>query len=183
MQFYYDVRGLLANRTGGFDYIFEYLKTIENPLIVETGCARQVDNYSGDGQSSLLFDKYIKEYGGEFFTVDIGEKEVEYCLSRMTCENTHVTLDDSLNYLTQLNETLLSQNRKIDFLYLDSEGGTDIAMHSLEELKIIMPSLKEGCLIGVDDGPGKCLYVSEYFAGLTPSKSPAFAEYQTFFKL
>jgi hypothetical protein len=183
MQFYYDVRIRLQNRISGFDYIFEYLKTIENPLIVETGCARQEDNYHGDGQSSLLFDKYINEYGGEFFTVDIGEKEVEYCLSKMICKNTHVTLDDSLNYLKQLNETLLSQNRKIDFLYLDSEGGTDIALHTLEELKIIMPSLKEGCLIGIDDGPGKCRYISEYFAKLDPPNQPVFSAYQTFFKL
>lgn len=183
MQFYYDVRERLQARMTGFDYIFDYLKTIENPFIVETGCARQEDNYHGDGQSSLLFDKYINEYGGGFITVDIGEKEVEYCKSKMTCKNTTVVRDDSLNFLRGLNSVLLSQNIKIDFLYLDAEGGSDIAMHTLEELKIIMPSLREGCLIGVDDGPGKCRYVTEYFQSLNPPKSPVFSGYQTFYKL
>jgi hypothetical protein len=100
----------------------------------------------------------------------------------MISKNTTVVRDDSLVFLEKLNKSLISQNIKIDFLYLDAEGGDDIAMHSLEELKIIMPSLKEGCLIGVDDGPGKCRYVTEYFAKLNPPKQPVFSDYQTFFK-
>ena len=183
MQFYYDVRDRLDARIGGFDFIFKHLQTLKNPFIVETGCARQEDNYHGDGQSSLLFDKYINEYGGGFITVDIGESEVEYCVSRMISNNTSVVRDDSLSFLRRLNTVLLSQNIKIDFLYLDAEGGDDVAMHTLEELMIIMPSLREGCLIGVDDGPGKCRYVTEYFQSLNPPKSPVFSEYQTFFKL
>ena len=48
MKFYNDVRDKIGPlRQRGFDYIFEYLKTIENPLIVEAGCARQENNYAG----------------------------------------------------------------------------------------------------------------------------------------
>jgi len=183
MQFYYDVRHKLEQRTNGFDYIFDYLRTIDNSFIVETGCARQEDNYHGDGQSSLLFDKYINEYGGGFITVDIGEEEVKYCHSKMIAENTSVVMDDSLSFLERLNPVLVSQDIKIDLLYLDAEGGDDVAFHTLKELMIIMPSLREGCLICVDDGPGKCRYVSDYFASLRPPRFPVFAEYQTFFKL
>lgn len=159
MKFYDDVRNRLGHRMQGFDFIFEYLRQIENPLIVETGCARQEDNYGGDGQSSLLFDKYIHEYGGEFFTVDISEESVDYCTSKMTSPNSHVALNDSITFLKQLNRQLQDQNRKIDFLYLDSfDAPADkpevvfmSALHHLYEFTTIVPSLKPGALIGVDD--------------------------------
>jgi hypothetical protein len=159
MQFYNDVRSRLGHRQSGFDYIFNYLKTIENPSIVETGCARQLDNYEGDGQSSLLFDKYIKEYGGYFWTVDLAEESVNYSKSRMTSENSVVTLGDSITQLKKLNELLPVNDRKIDFLYLDSfdaprdnpEVVQQSALHHLYELLTIAPSLKTGAVIGVDD--------------------------------
>jgi len=159
MKFYDEVRDRLGHRISGFDFIFEYLKNTQNPLIVETGCARQEDNYSGDGQSSLLFDKYINEYGGEFHTVDISEESVNYSRSKMTSPNSHVAQSDSILYLKNLNAQLLKQNRKIDFLYLDSfdaprDDPTTVqmsALHHLYELLTIAPSLKPGALIGVDD--------------------------------
>jgi hypothetical protein len=159
MKFYDEVRNRLGHRMQGFDLIFDYLKQIQNPLIVETGCAREEDNYGGDGQSSLLFDKYINEYGGEFFTVDISEQSVDYCTSKMTSSNSHVILNDSIAYLKQLNTQLQDQNRKIDFLYLDSfdapkdkpEVVFASAVHHLYEYTTILPSLRSGTLIGVDD--------------------------------
>jgi len=159
MQFYNDVRDRLGHRQTGFDYIFDYLKTIEDPFIVETGCARQLDNYEGDGQSSLLFDKYIKEYNGYFWTVDLAEESVNYSKSKMTSENSIVTLGDSITQLKQLNDLLPINDRKIDFLYLDSFDAPrdnpqvvqQSALHHLYELLTIAPSLKPGALIGVDD--------------------------------
>ena len=159
MKFYEDVKSKLGHRKEGFDYIFEYLQTIENPLIVETGCARSEDNYSGDGQSSLLFDKYIHNHGGEFFTVDISSESVEYSRSKMVSNNTHVILEDSITYLKYLNTVLLKENKKIDFLYLDSfdaprdnpEVVFQSALHHLYEYTTILPSLKPNALIGVDD--------------------------------
>ena len=77
MKFYEDVRDQLGKRATGFDFIFNYLKDIRNPFIVETGCARQENNYEGDGLSTLLFDKYINEYGGYLAAVDkIGRAHV-----------------------------------------------------------------------------------------------------------
>ena len=159
MKFYDDVRSRLGHRQPGFDYIFKCLKLKQDPLIVETGCARQLDNYEGDGQSSLLFDKYINEYGGTFWTVDLAEESVEYSRSRMTSGSSSVTLGDSVTKLKQLNEILLEQNKKIDFLYLDSfDAPRDepqvvymSALHHMYELLTISPSLQKGALIGVDD--------------------------------
>jgi hypothetical protein len=120
MKFYEDVKDRLQHRSAGFDVIFNYLKNIKEPLIIETGCAREEDNYEGDGQSSLLFDKYVAEYGGHFMTVDISDISVNYCKSKMTSPNSLVIKNDSILFLKQLNEKLLEDGKQIDFLYLDS---------------------------------------------------------------
>ena len=177
MQFYDDVRSRLGHRQSGFDYIFDYLKTLKEPLIVETGCARQLDNYEGDGQSSLLFDKYINEYGGYFWTVDLSEESVNYSKSKVISENIAVSLGDSITKLKELNTVLLQSEKKIDFLYLDSfDAPRDqpevvymSAVHHLYELVTIAPSLVDGALIGVDDNwvengqlAGKGQFVFDY---------------------
>ena len=196
MQFYDDVRSKLGHRQEGFDYIFEYLKTIENPFIVETGCARQLDNYEGDGQSSLLFDKYIKEYGGYFWTVDLAEESVNYSKSQMTSDNSVVTLGDSITRLKELNTILLQDNKKIDFLYLDSfdapRDTPDVlfqsALHHMYELTTIRSSLTSGTLIGVDDnwlvddkleGKGKIIFDYMRKLGIEPCK----VGYQMFWRI
>lgn len=159
MEFYNDVRSLLGHRIQGFDYIFKYFNEVNNPLIVETGCARQMDNYGGDGQSSLLFDKYVKQYGGEFHTIDISEESTDYCKSRMTSNKSTVYTNDSITQLKTLNNTFQKEGKQIDFLYLDSfdapRDQPDVvhqsALHHLYELLTIAPSLATGALIGVDD--------------------------------
>lgn len=199
MQFYDDVRSKLGHRQVGFDYIFNYLKGVHNPLIVETGCARQLDNYSGDGQSSLLFDKYTKEYGGEFHTVDISTESTDYCKSRMTSDNSHVYTNDSILQLQILNQKFLSEGRKINFLYLDSfdaprdkpEVCYQSALHHLYELLTIAPSLSPGCLIGVDDNwietnkqgqymAGKGQFIFDYMRKI--NNEPLLNAYQVFWK-
>ena len=197
MQFYDDVRSKLSQRQVGFDHIFEYLKKINEPFIVETGCARQLDNYEGDGQSSLLFDKYIKEYGGNFWTVDISEESVNYCKSRMISENSVVNLGDSITKLKKLNTSLIHSGKKIDLLYLDSfdapQDKPEIvqisALHHLYELLTIIPSLKPGALIGVDDNwiefrdgqniiSGKGQFIFDYMQKI--NNNPSLHNYQIF---
>lgn len=195
MEFYNKVRPILNARIPGFDLIFDYLQKVDNPLIVETGCARQEDNYTGDGQSSLLFDEYINQYGGTFYTVDIAEESISYCKSRMKSDRSIVTKEDSITYLKQLNKQLLSEGRKIDFLYLDSfdaprndpEVLFNSAKHHLYELMTILPSLKEGALIGVDDNwyengifDGKGKFVFDYMQCI--KNDPVLTEYQIFWK-
>ena len=195
MQFYNEVRHRLGDRIGGFDYIFNYLQSIEEPFIVETGCARQEDNYTGDGQSSLLFDKYIDEYGGNFITVDISEESVNYCRSKLTSNFSSVVQKDSITFLKELNLKLLEKGKKIDFLYLDSfdaprehpEVVYQSALHHLYELTTILPSLKDGALIGVDDCwfennqvSGKGRFVTDYM--LKVNKQPCHAGYQFLWK-
>jgi hypothetical protein len=195
MKFYEDVRNILGARIVGFDLIFDYLRSIDNPLIVETGCARVPDNYTGDGESSLLFDEYINEYGGEFYTVDISSESVSYCRSKMKSRNSHVIQEDSITYLKQLNQELLTSGRKIDFLYLDSFDAPrhdpavlfTSAKHHLYELMTILPSLKPGAIIGVDDNwfennqfDGKGKFVFDYMNSI--NNNPLLLDYQIFWK-
>ena len=181
---------MLDKRSTGFDFVFNYLKDIKDPFIVETGCARIVGNYTGDGQSSLLFDKYTNEYGGEFITVDLSPDSVANCRKQMVCPRTAVVESDSVSYLYDLNEKLKTQSRQIDFLYLDSFDYTDhqrmeSATHHLKELLAIQDSLKPGALIGVDDNwfngdqrTGKGFLVLQYLEAY--GIKPAFDGYQIF---
>lgn len=203
MEFYYKIRDRLeasilgrpVSRIGGFDYIFQYLQSINNPLIVETGCARLLDNYGGDGQSSLLFDQYINEYGGQFITVDISESSVNYCKSKIISPQSTVVQQDSITYLKELNARLMLSGTKIDFLYLDSfdcsYDDMDLtyksAMHHMYELMTILPSLKPGALIGVDDNwivdnemTGKGKFVGDYMKII--NNSPCYSGYQMLWK-
>jgi len=195
MKFYQDVRPRLGARMMGFDYIFNYLKRTENPLIVETGCARQEDNYEGDGQSSLLFDKYIHQYGGNFWTVDIAHESTTYCRSKIISDRTLVHEMDSITFLKNLNTQLLAEGKKIDFLYLDSfdapKDKPDVvytsALHHLYELMTILPSLKPGALIGVDDNwsengqmKGKGQLIADYM--LKINNPPVLHSYQVLWK-
>jgi hypothetical protein len=181
---------MLEKRATGFDFVFDYLKNIKDPFIVETGCARIENNYAGDGQSSLLFDKYINEYGGEFITIDLSPQSVENCRKQMICQRTAVVESDSVSFLQQLNQKLQAENKKIDFLYLDSFDFSDnvrmeSATHHLKELLAIQDSLKSGALIGVDDNwfsgdqrTGKGFLVLQYLEAF--GLKPAFDGYQIF---
>jgi hypothetical protein len=72
----------LALREKTFRKIFQYLDTCDGPIsIIETGCARVEGNWEGDGQSTVLFDKYItfRDPVSECHTVDINQKSVSIC--------------------------------------------------------------------------------------------------------
>jgi len=174
MKLYNEVRHRMGSRTPGFDYMFDFLKTVKDPLIVETGCARQENNFEWDGQSSLLFDDFINEHGGDFFTVDIAKESVEYCVSKVS-NKTKVVLGDSVIFLKQFNDALLKEGRKIDLAYLDSfdapSDNTELHLqseiHHLYEFLTILPSLRPGSLVVADDnlpdgdgirGKGRLLY-------------------------
>jgi hypothetical protein len=153
---YKEMIGLTGKRQRGFNIMIQHLDSRQQPpLIVETGCARQEDNYSGDGMSTLIFDSYVNEHGGEFHTVDIDPANVEFSQSQVK-GNTGVHCGDSVLFLHNLNNLLLAQARTIDLLYLDSldyfpEQELESSLHHIYELCAIRPSLKTDAMIVVDD--------------------------------
>jgi hypothetical protein len=181
----------LGPRRDTFRATFEFLlrKKPRGHLILETGCAREAENFEGDGQSTFMFDRFAEAHGGDVFTVDISEVACEYARS-VVGPRTRVHCEDSVPFLRRKGEELLMEGRGIDLLYLDSfdfdpANPSPSALHHLKELCAISPALGPDTLVVVDDsfhqlrgfrsGPenfvlledqgiaGKALYVAQYF--------------------
>lgn len=148
----------LQDREVSFRKIFQDLDRIAGPLtIVETGCARQVGNWGGDGQSTLLFDRYVSERGGHVWSVDIDPAAVSTCQQQVS-DHVTVTQSDSVKFLHKLAREFVDLNRKIDLLYLDSfdldwQNALPSSLHHLKELTAIKPALRSDTLTVVDDSP------------------------------
>jgi len=173
----------LGIRHNTFKAIFKYLDNIVNPTIVETGIIRSVNNYSGDGHSTLLLDEYLHffRHSGSLTTIDINELLCEFAKPLLSTNST-IICSDSVTALTKLGEDVNFPS--IDLLYLDSydlnwNDPHNSALHHFKELFAISPKLKKGTLIVVDDhdhGKGKGKYIADYMNHI--NKSPYFDEYQ-----
>ena len=149
----------LALREKTFRKIFEYLDSqVGEVTIVETGCARQAGNWAGDGQSTVLFDRYItaRDRYSKCYTVDISPVSVAEC-RKLVSSRVQVTQQDSVQYLGALTKELRGYNA-INLLYLDSFDIDWIywqpsAIHHLKELLAIRPVIDEFTLVVVDDCP------------------------------
>jgi hypothetical protein len=173
-EYFNTIKTRLNNRREGFEKIFNYLDTIKNPIIVETGCYREENNYEGDGCSTLLFDSYIDFNGGFFYSVDIDPNACE--LTKKNTKHAKVTESDSVEFLSAL-------EGEIDLLYLDSYNIEDwrfdwpASAHHLKELFAVRNCLKKGTLIVVDDnisqneirlGKGRLIYEVMESLGIKP---------------
>ena len=138
----------------------QYLDNIKGPInIVETGCLRIKDNFKGDGQSTLLFDKYTQFRGdkSKVYTVDINPKATEVCKS-VVSDNVEIHTGDSVKYLIELLPKLKKAEQKISLFYLDSfdvdwQSSDRSAAHHLKEITAIINYITEETLIVVDDAP------------------------------
>jgi len=151
----------LALRVSGFNAIFNYLDGFDRPVgIVETGCAREKDAWEGDGQSTILFDKYAQSHlDSTVVSVDKDPATTAFCRS-LVSGSTHIHTADSVAFLKSLTERLPSELASIDLLYLDSmdldpsfEDTLPSAVHHLKELLAIVPRLRAETLVVVDDSP------------------------------
>ena len=136
------------HRWAGFKTIAYYLLAKQEPVhIAETGCARQENNWSGDGQSTQVWNWIVQRTGGSLVSFDIDPKAVAYAKSVAPLADVHCI--DSVQGLR-----LMPNPEQLDFLYLDSfdlTDGIDSPTHHLAELAAIYPRLKSGCIIAVDD--------------------------------
>ena len=151
------------SREPTFSLMINHLKTIKDPLIIETGCSRYDKNsegFDGDGFSTIIFDTFINQYGGEFRTVDINPENIVFAKAQVS-EKTQFFCEDSVGYLWKLNKELTEQNRYIDLLYLDSfdfepSNPHPSSLHHVKELTAIFSRLKSGSMITLDDNFGDC---------------------------
>lgn len=86
-------------------------------LIVETGCARQEDDW-GAGMSTVAFADVCNAYGGQVITVDNSEAHLQTCVDMLAKRDlgkfVTPTCSDSVRFFDQY------QGEPIDLLYLDS---------------------------------------------------------------
>ena len=159
-EFFESIKDKLGIRKTSFTKIFQYLDNIEGPInIVETGCLRIKDNFKGDGQSTLLFDKYTqyREEKSKVYTVDINPRATKVCKS-IVSDNVEIYTGDSVKYLAELMPKLKKQNEKISLFYLDSfdvdwQSPDRSAAHHLKEITSIINYISEETLIVIDDAP------------------------------
>ncbi len=152
-------------RWPAFKTIAYYLLSKQEPVhIAETGCAREAHNWSGDGQSTQVWNWIIERTGGTAMSFDISEKSVAYAKSVAPLVDIHCI--DSVQGLR-----MMPNPERLDLVYLDSydlTSGIESPTHHLAELTSIYPRLKSGCLIAVDDcvneQHGKHRFVRDWLA-------------------
>jgi len=157
---------ITGKREESFRIMISFLKERDNPIIVETGCARVENNYEGDGMSTLIFDSFINDNNGSLFSVDINPAAVDFCKSKIKSPNTQVTCQDSVAFLNTFDQ-------KIDLLYLDSydldpANPHPSSIHHIYELLAVSKCIKNDTMIVVDDNLseeiGKGKYIENYFS-------------------
>jgi hypothetical protein len=126
-------------------------------IILETGSSAWGVN------SSLLFDSYVGNFGGEFWTVDNRILPVLQLRSRLNSRS-KACCDDSVRFLARWAQPQFA--RQVNLVYLDSwdlniHNPLLAANHGLQEFLAIRPSLVHGSILLVDDTPASI----EYFQG------------------
>jgi predicted O-methyltransferase YrrM len=174
-------------RKPSFEIMIDKLSKKNNPLIIETGCVRQLNDF-GAGMSTVIFDKYIEQNGGECYSIDINPNNIN--LAKMITKNINLICSDSVSYLFNKNKELRDENKYVDLLYLDSfdfdhNDPHPSSMHHIMELLCIWPSCTKGTIVAVDDnfdnGSGKGTYVKQFMSNI--GINPIFDGYQIVWEL
>ena len=136
----------LGKRHEAFAAIAELLP--EGCRIIETGTVRQIDNWEGDGQSTIVWNTLATNLGGTVTTIDIDPIGAEL-VAELELQATTAIVGDSLDVIPTL-------TGHADLLYLDSfdvdfENPLPAAAHHLSELMAALNLLAPGSLVAVDD--------------------------------
>jgi|694.fasta_scaffold10592_12 hypothetical protein len=114
-------------------------------LIVETGTS------AWGTDSTRLWDTYIRKFGGELHSVDIGS-DASNALKGQMSRNTTFIVDDSVHFLQNWHGNHPSLYY-LDSWDLDLHDPIQSAEHGMKELQMILPFLQKGTLILIDDTP------------------------------
>lgn len=170
---------LLGIRAVTMKEALQRLDTFKRPvLIVETGSART--EAIGDGQSTLLFEKYLKlGPGGRLITVDLNPEATYFCNQRLDPSYSKAFTGDSVSFLKNFGKYIPSGFEKIDLLYLDSydvdmNAPHDSALHHIYELVAAKPYLTSNTLVLIDDSPqnyNMCMNLEGQYQLLNPPRA------------
>lgn len=158
-------------RWEGFSHIARNLCGKEIITIVETGTIRSEHDWSGNGQSTMLWNWMMVQSAGHTISVDINPSNIIKC--RILCRNVDPVQSDSLLFFNTNKERGLFTD--LDLLYLDSYDHDhpkkpQSELHASAELGSVYDYLPSGCLIAVDDchadGTGKHYLIKHFFQRL-----------------
>ncbi len=166
-KFFNEISSKLVLRERTFRAMFNYLDRMSHPVtIVETGCTRKGGDWEGDGQSTVLFDKYVslRDKESVVYSVDIDPASVAEA-KRLVSDRVQLTQEDGVRFLAQLTARLSQEGKTIDLLYLDSfdvdwEYWQKSAAHHIKELCAAIRGLRKDTLVVVDDSPLDGLFVT-----------------------
>src|SRR6516162_9581340 len=107
----------LQGRADTFRKMFEHLDTFDRPVeIIETGCLEELDNWLGNGNSTVLFDKYAQTHPGSAVrSIDISPDHIKVAQGvvsscvQLVCGDSVATLAEGAR-----------QDRPVDLAYLDA---------------------------------------------------------------
>lgn len=139
----------LTKRANAFDIITSKLEGLQRPVtIVETGCSRYENSWEGDGNSTIIWDKFVNYFGGQVYSVDIDPNSTAHA-KLLVSDKTNVITSDSIEWLKLV-------DLKVDLLYLDSYdidwNNPDPSMrHHEKELNASLHLLSPGSIVAVDD--------------------------------
>lgn len=154
-------------RSSTFEQVFALLEAREAKTLVETGTSRGgVENFIGDGGSTIIFGNWALDHGAHLTSVDLDPIAVESAAqgSLPYAEAITFVCSDSISFLETFDNT-------IDFLYLDSfdyeqDNPLPSQEHHLREIIAAEPFLTANSVIMIDDcdlpGEGKGKLVIEY---------------------
>lgn len=174
----------LGKRFSTFYKMFEYLISLNKDFytLIETGTVRRDNALEAEGMSTILFDEFLNFEGidGNLISIDLDQNNVNFSISKVSSK-TQVVCGDSVQTLFDLSQ---SMDDDVDLFYLDSmdlDWGNPhpSSFHHVQEFCAIIPLLKKGTLLVIDDndqGKGKGAYVDSYMT--TIKKEKLFNEYQ-----
>ena len=140
----------LGKRQASFIIMLEHILKTDEPMIIETGCMREANNYEGDGMSTMFWDILCDiKPGAWYHSIDISVANVGFARSQVTRPEC-IIQHDSVKYLS------VNRPKKIDLLYLDSydldpSNPQPSFLHCLNEFMTCLPLLSGDALICVDD--------------------------------
>jgi Glycosyltransferase family 9 (heptosyltransferase) len=136
------------DRNISFDKVLTRLSKIPLPTIVETGCIRQEEDWSGAGFASYFLTHFAHYTYGKVHSVDISEENCNFARKWTEYFGNTATI-----YKKYSSEFLKSYDGKIDFLYTDSaDVGTDKFQEiCLEEVQLAQKNMEKESMILIDD--------------------------------
>jgi hypothetical protein len=147
-----------TDRHHGFDTLFRTIsERFVNPFVVETGCIRAHEDWSGAGFGTYLVGAFLRCFGGRLISVDIDRRNCDF--ARETTRQlgvVDVVCKDSVEFFRNLEQC-------VDVLILDSVD-TDhpgAADHALNEMKTAYQQLHSGSVVVLDD----TVYSHQKFVG------------------